>query len=194
VSYSLVLSQATNAESKDTGENTFLEALPDQYPVYIFYFPSELGNEQIESNLRSLGESTGANLYVNLGKLNDPSFEKIVRAFGIKSFPVVVVTATADLAGPPDSDVNSYVRLQGSLLKNPEDATAIIEKVYLLFLQGDIERALRQVTAKQIQHVAQIVGRVLVRALKSIGNYIANHDISVSFVVGKFEVKKSSAT
>ena len=75
--YQLVLREPEEGSSKAVGENIFLANLPANFPVYAFYYPAEMPDSDFEKLLRTLGERTGENLFVNIGRLNDPQFDKI---------------------------------------------------------------------------------------------------------------------
>jgi hypothetical protein len=70
-----VLTEPKGERTKDVGENVFLDDLSYSYKVYLFYYPSALPNEVLEDRLRRIGEMTGRNLFVNIGRLDDPHKE-----------------------------------------------------------------------------------------------------------------------
>src|SRR5262249_18285196 len=74
------------------GENIFIDHLGSAYKVYVFYYPGAMPDEGLEQGLRTLGEVAGENLFVNIGKLSDPKFDEIVKKFGIKKLPAIIVT------------------------------------------------------------------------------------------------------
>lgn len=191
-SYSLVLATEASEGTRALGEKLFLDALPHAYPVYIFYYPAEMPSSRLEARLRQLGNDTGENLFVNMGSLADPSFSKIVTFFEITSFPAVVVTATADLAAPDGEPGNTYVRFDGPILDDEGAAISHIEKAYLLFLQGEVKRAVSGLHRSKFALIAERIAAVLTRALKTFGGYLSSRDISVSVVEGRFEVKRST--
>jgi hypothetical protein len=190
--YELILDETEQNGAKDVGDNVFLANLPADFPVYAFYYPAEMPDDELETLLRKLGDRTGTNLFVNIGRLNDPQFDKLVRVFQIKSFPSVIMTARGDLAGSDHDMLNAYVKLDGRLLANPERAIKFIEGLYLLFLKGDVAKAIRKAGHKNFTELARTVGKFVLTALTQIGTYIVDHDFSVSLVQGRFEVKKSA--
>ena len=129
MSYSLVLSRIGDLESselgaeRNVGENVLLAELPLQYQCYAFYYPGPMPDPQLEKALRALGEQTGQNLFVNIGRLNDPADGKITRLFGIKRTPVIVLTAVAPLAALEDDGATVYVRLDSSSLLDSTERT-----------------------------------------------------------------------
>ena len=136
--------------TKDIGENVFLNDLSSKYRVFAFYYPPPIENEDLANGLRSLGDMTGENLLVNIGKLNDPSFEKIVEAFDIRKYPVVVVTATTDLAGMQKDSVTAFVRIDDErTLSDPAGTVEMVQEIYTLFLRGEIADALSKVKSKE---------------------------------------------
>lgn len=191
--YELVLHEAGLADAKAVGENVFLADLAADFPVYIFYYPSAMPDEALENVLRKLGESTGSNLFVNIGRLNDPDFAKITRLFEIRSFPAVVLTARADLAAPDDESMNAYVRFDGKALADPARAIEHIQNLYLLFLTGEIAKAIKQAGKQNRAELARRIGKFIVAAFTVIGRYINDHDITVSVLEGRFELKKSGS-
>ena len=198
MSYSLVLNRPRASETpetgghRDIGENVFLAALPAEYQCYAFYYPGPMPDPPLENALRALGEQTGRNLFVNIGRLNDPAYGKITRLFDIKSTPVIVLTAVAPLA-PAETDEGSvYVRLDSpGLLGSAERATRCVNEIFTLFIRGDIAEAVaRGKSAKRTELVRSVAG-VIGPALSSVWGLVADRDISVSVFEGKLELKRS---
>lgn len=193
MTYSLVLKEHQDGGvTKDIAENVFLHGLSDEYKVFAFYYPSAIRNEPLEDALRGLGDLTGRNLLVNIGKLNDPAFGRVVKAFEIKKYPVVVVTATKDLAGPPDENVNVYVRIDNDrLLADPPRATQVIQEIFGLFLRGEIADAISKAKWKQRSELARAVGNRVTAGLRHLAHFVAERDFKVSVLGGSFELTKS---
>ena len=189
--YELVLHEVGLADTREVGENVFLGDLESDYPVYLFYYPPAMPDDALENLLRKLGESTGTNLFINMGRLNDPDFAKITRAFEIKSFPSIVLTARSDLAAPEDEAINAYVRLDGKILADPGRAIEHIQNLFLLFLTGEIAKAIKQAGRQNRAELARRIGKFIASALTTIGRYVNDHDVTVSILEGRFELKKS---
>jgi hypothetical protein len=189
--YELVLREARQGDEKEVGENVFLDDLQADFPVYLFYYPAAMPDHAFETLLRQFGESTGPNLLVNMGRLNDPNFEKISRAFEIRSFPSVVLTANADLAALRNASISTYVRVDGKILDEADRAIERIQDLYLLFLKGDVAKAIEQAGRQDRADLARRVGKAIVAALTAIGHFVNEHDVTVSVLEGRFEIKKS---
>src|SRR5262249_6055868 len=116
---------------RDIGENVLFYDLPLDYKVYAFYYPSAMGDPELEQRLRDLGRITGQNLLVNIGGLNDPQLGRIQTLFGIRNYPVIVVTALSDLASPANEYFTAYARLDSKHLLN--SAVRTVECVEKLF-------------------------------------------------------------
>ena len=198
MSYSLVLNRVVATEStemgghRDVGENVFLAELPRQYQCYAFYYPGAMPDQQLEKALRALGEHTGQNLFVNIGRLNDPAYGKITRLFGIKRTPAIVLTAVAPLAAVEDDGGSVYVRLDSSsLLDSAERTTQCVNEVFTLFIRGDVAKAVAKGKWTQRTELVRIVADAVGSALKSVFGFIADRDLSVSVFEGRFELKRS---
>ncbi len=193
MSYSLVLKEQDVGVTKDIGDNVFLRDLSDEYKIFVFYYPSAIRNEGLEEGLRGLGELTGSNLFVNIGKLNDPALSKIVKAFDIRTFPAIVVTSTADLGGDAEDHVNVFVRLDDErLLSDAERTTELLAEIYGLFLRGDIAAAVSKARRTERTEIIRAVATKLASGLRHIGGFVADRDIKVSLVEGSFELTRSS--
>jgi hypothetical protein len=72
MTYKLVFTERPAEGQKDLGESVYLDNLPIDYQVYAFYYAGALSNEVLEDKLRKLGDITGKNLFVDIGKLSDP--------------------------------------------------------------------------------------------------------------------------
>ncbi len=191
MSSQLVLSDSNDTTQKDIGENIFLANLPSNYNVYLFYYPGAMGNEELETNLRQLGDLTGENLFVNIGKLNDPNYNKIAQAFEIKKLPVIVVTATSDLASPPSSQLNSYIKIDNpKLLTSSDKIMELLQKLFNLYVSGDIAEALKEIKKDDRKMFFEKVSKVVSDALKGVWSFFDERDIKISILEGKFELKR----
>jgi hypothetical protein len=179
--------------TKDIGENVFLSDLSDEYRVFAFYYPPAMRDEELEAALRNLGDLTGKNLFVNIAKLNDPSFTKIVKTFEIHDYPVVVVTATSDLAGAHEHGVNVYVRIDDKrLLSDPARAAELVQEIYTLFLHGDIADAISKVKSKKRHELIRAVTTRISSGIRGLVGFVADRDFKISLVEGSFEMTKSA--
>ena len=177
---------------RDIGDNVFLVDLPSRYPCYAFYYPGAMPDRELEEALRRLGDQTGQNLFVNIGRLNDPAYGKIAKLFNIRRTPVIVLTAIAPLAAPEGTDLNAYVRLDSAnLLASRERTLQCINEVFTLFLKGDIAKAVSKGKLKQRAELLRIVGSCVNTALGSVWDFVADRDLSVSVFEGRFELKRS---
>jgi hypothetical protein len=102
------------------------------------------------------------------------------------------MTAVGELAAADHDLLSTYVKLDGKLLASPDRAIKLIEELYLLFLKGDVAKAIRKAGHQNFAEFARTVGRFVLAALTQVGAYIADHDFTVSLVQGRFEVKKSA--
>ena len=168
----------------------FFDNLPQDYEVYIFYYPGAVPNEDLESQLRNLGSITGRNLFVNIGKLNDPNYSKLVSKFEIRKFPVIIITAIDRLASPPTAFFTTYVKIDSQrILNSPALAIECLQKLFNLFIEGKISEAVSQFRKDQRNALIGNLIDVITNALKGIRDFIVERDISVSLVEGRFELK-----
>ncbi|MGH7807529.1 MAG: hypothetical protein ACRENT_05500 [Thermodesulfobacteriota bacterium] len=191
--YQLILSERVGGDVyKDVGENVFIDNLPADCEVYLLYYPGAMPNEEVEAKLRALGEMTGKNLFVNIGRLNDPNFKKIAGAFDIKKLPAIAITADAKFASPPNEFLTAYVRIDDKkFLSSPNELIACIEALFNLFIQGEVSEAIREFEkAKRDKFISDVKGVVL-GALKGVAAYLEKLEITVSLLEGKLELKKS---
>jgi hypothetical protein len=199
MAYTLLLSKPSDKlENKDIGENVFLNNLSHDYKVYLFYYPGIIPNVDLEDKLRMLGNDTGKNLFVNIGRRNDPNFDKIVDKFRIREYPVIIITGLAELASFEIEDkfstvyIRKYVRLDKRDLIGSIDSTIrSIESLFSLFINGKIYEATAQAKHDQREAVISHAIDMLTNELGSIGKFLWNKDISVSLAEGKFELKSS---
>lgn len=194
MSYSLVLHEPLEEEhgrAKDVGENILLHDIPEAYRVFLFYYPAAMRNEDLENGLRGLGDLTGQNLLVNMGKLNDPDYDKIAKMFGIDTLPVVIMTAEANLAASDDGTVNAFVRLDDSrLLTDPSRAISLLEQLFGLFLRGEIAEAIKKATWTQRAEGLRAITTIIVKGLRTLAGFVADRDIKISFLEGSLELAK----
>ena len=194
MSFQLVLNELEGEKTKGEGE-VFLDDLPFDSKVFLFYYPAAMPNEDLEDKLRDFGKRTGKNLFVNIGRLDDPNYAKIVDKFNITTFPVMIVTAIDTFVSPPKFPT-VYVKIDNKkLLNSPDLAIDTVYTLFNLFIAGKISEAMREYErVKRDEFISRLKASVT-NALKEIGNrvggFLAERDISVSLVEGKFELKKS---
>lgn len=192
MSYRLVLTELKDARTKDIGENVFLEDLSSDYKVYLFYYPGAMPNEALEGRLRKLGDNTGRNLFVNIGRLDDPRYDIIKEKFRIRNLPVIIVTGINSIASLTDENYSStvYVRLDKKELLNSIDMTTqCIERLFNLFIGGEISEALDQAKSDQRDAVISNVKSKVIIALSGFKKFLWEKDIEVSLFEGKFQIK-----
>jgi len=172
----------------------FLKDLPDDYKVFLLYFRAAMPNRPLEDGLTQLGDNTGKNLLVNFGSAADDDYDLIVGRFNITQFPVIIMTAIPDLASPAGAEWTAYAKLDSKeLLKSPERTVECAEKLFNLFMQRKIVEAISQAKWSERSAMASAVLHVIGDGLKAVGGFLANRDISVSVLEGKFELKHSGA-
>lgn len=191
MAFELVLKERS-AAGKDVGDNIFFSNLPDDYKVYALYYPGAMPDLALENKLRDLGNITGKNLLVNIGRLNDPQYDRVVACFGVKNSPVIIVTAIASLASPLQDYCTAYARLDSQLLlDSPERTIECVQKLFNLFIQGEVQKAVASAKWSEHKEVLRSLSNLFTGALKSVGGFIADRDITVSVLEGKFELKRS---
>lgn len=190
--YKLTLNeQPGEAPEKDVGDNVFLNNLPLEYEVYLFFYPDMTGNSDLKDVLRELGEMTGPNLFVNLGKLNDPNYKRIASYFEIKSLPCIVITAIDSLASQPTLFLSTFVRIDSKrLLNDREHLVECLGKIFNLYITGQIADALKEAKKDDRDSLVRSFTKVIVEGLKGLWDFIRETDISFSLAEGKFELKR----
>ncbi|MGQ0793847.1 MAG: hypothetical protein ACT4NX_07130 [Deltaproteobacteria bacterium] len=177
---------------KAVGDNVFLGDLPSDSEVYLFYYPGSMPNAEIEDGLKNLGEITGNNLFVNIGRLNDPDYAKIAATFEIKKFPVIVMTAHRGLASPPSEAVTAYVRIDDKrLMTSSADLMECVQTLFNLFIMNQIASAMEEYQSAKRDKLISDIKNIAARALSALGGYLAKLELSVSLLDGKFELKQS---
>src|SRR5215813_5561786 len=143
MTYRLVFEERPSEGNKDVGENVFLANLPSDYKVYAFYYPGNSPDDSLEDKLRELGNSTGTNLFVNIGGRNDPEYGEIAKRFEIEAHPVIIVTAVDALASPQGEYMSAYARLDSpKLLASADRAVRCVEELFNLFIRNEVSKAI----------------------------------------------------
>jgi hypothetical protein len=170
--------------------SAFLIDLPSDYKVFLLYFRAGMPNEDLEEQLEKLGEAAGNNLLVNLGSARDPNYDMIVERFGIRKFPVIIMTAVPQLAGVGDEYLTTFVRLDNTyLFDTPERTVKCVEELFQLFIQGKVAEAAAKAKWTERAAAAGAVATAVENALKAVGGILAGLELSFSAVEGKFEFK-----
>jgi hypothetical protein len=194
MAYKLIFSECPveGQITKDIGENVFLADLPNDYKVYVFYYGGAMANEPLEERLRVLGNITGNNLFVNIGRLNDPQYDEVKKRFGIKQFPVIIMTAIDTLASPVDDYITSFVRLDSKyLLDSPDRTVECVQELFNLFILGKVSKAMSLAKQQQRAELLRELANVFATGFESLKDFIAERDIYISLLEGKFELKRS---
>lgn len=192
--YQLLLFEPSEEGSKDIGENVFLDSLSYDYKVYLFYYPGALPNVDLEEKLRYFGNITGNNLFINIGLLNDPKYYKIQNIFQIKDLPVIVLTASNGLASLESNNCHftAYVKIDNkNLLKSVDSTIECIEGLFNLFIAGKISGAINQAKHENSEMIIFSIQTYVKNALKVLGKFLSDRDITVSLFEGKLELKKA---
>lgn len=187
----LVFTEFEEGTSKVVGENVFFDNLPHDCLVFLLYYPGAMPNEDIENKLRNLGNIAGNNLFVNIGKLNDPSYRKVRNKFTITNLPVIIITAIDTLSSPPGELSTAYVRIDNQRLLNSPNLIECIQRLFNLFIDRKILEALSQFKKDQRDLFISHLKNIVTNALKGTIEFVGERDISVSLIEGKFEIKKS---
>ena len=151
-------------------------------------------NEDLEHKLRKFGNIIGKNLFVNIGRLNDPNYKKIASRFEIRDLPVIIITAIDGLSSVKTERYYStfFVRLDSKILLHSGDLTIkSIEQLFNLFIGGQISEALSQYRHDQRNAFLSKLKVVILNSLKVIAKFLSDRDISISLLEGKFELKRS---
>lgn len=190
MSYQLILNELINEKTKAVGENVFFSNLSHDYKVFMFYYPGGLLNEELESKLRDLGNMSGKNLFVNIGRINDPDFDKIVSKFNIEKYPVIVVTAVDTLASLPDEFLTAYVRIDSkTLLNSPDKAIECLERLFIMFLNKEVSKAMSAVRNAKFNVIISHIKGFIKDSLKGIWQYLKTAEMSISLIEGKFTLR-----
>jgi hypothetical protein len=188
--YQLILSDIVDldrAENKDlqtrdVGEAILFGNLPMDYEVYALYYPGAMPNDELERQLRNLGNITGKNLFVNLGKLNDPNYKRIVSLFEIEDLPVIIVTANKKWASHRRFGA-VYVRMDSKrLLNSSSQAIECLQSLMNLFIVGKISEAVSRYRDEERPALTAHLKDTIIEALKGV------KDVNVSFAGVNFEV------
>jgi hypothetical protein len=196
MSYQLILAEppAEGKITRDVGDNVFLSDLPKDCKVYAFYYGGAMRNDSLVERLKTLGEITGKNLFVNIGQLNDPKYDEIQRRFEIQKFPVIIVTAIDTLASPTGQYLTAFVRLDSRrMLDSPDRTTECLQELFNLFLNGKVAEAMANAKWQQRKELLTVLTKFFGDALKSVKDFVLGTEISVSLLQGKFELKHRGA-
>lgn len=149
-------------------------------------------NEDLENKLRKFGNIIGKNLFVNIGRLNDPNYKKIASRFEIRDLPVIIITAIDGLASVKTERYYSTFFVDSKILLHSVDLTIkSIEQLFNLLIGVQISEALSQYRHDQRNAFLSKLKVVILNSLKVIAKFLSDRDISISLLEGKFELKRS---
>jgi hypothetical protein len=182
---------APGEKLKEVGESVFLSKLPTNPKVFALFFPGSSDTDDLQKLLRALGEKAGDNLYVNMGALSDPDYQRAAKRFGLRPLPAIVVTAIGPLAATPEGE-NAYVRLDGrSLFAKPEELTSTVEELFNLFLAHKISQAVLVGWTQQGKAALVDAGERIWSVIQPVITWLSKKDLALEFATVKIEVKES---
>ena len=187
MAFRLVLDDTPPGATEKGNSTVVFSDLPKDYKVFLLYYRAGMPEQELEDKLVDLGKNTGYNLLVNIGSAEDPSYGLITRRFNITKFPSIVMTAVPNLASPAGDSITTYARLDSpKLFSSPDRTIQCVERLFNLFLQGEVAEAISKAKWTQRAEAARSVGGVVGNAIK---NFIDSHEWSFSFAEGKLEMK-----
>jgi hypothetical protein len=194
MSYQLILNEPSEENTRAIGDNIMLDDLPSDCKVYAMYYPGAVIDEDLESKLRAFGSITGKNLFVNIGRLDDPNYDLIINKFDITNTPAIVMTAISELASIKTKTLTAYVKIDNKRVFNsPELVVETVKTLFYLFMQQKIAEAIKQ--TENAGREAQIKGlkATIANALKGMKEYLSDKDVNVSLGPFSLEIKGKSS-
>jgi len=188
MAYDIILIESVTGRT--VGDDIFLSNLPTKPKILVLFYAGSDDTNEVEKGLRRLGQKTGDNLFVNIASQADPHYDKAEKCFGIRRWPVIVVTAVSPLADTPEGD-NAFVRLDSKpLFKNPKELIRTVEELFNLFLGGDIARAIARGRIQQGKAALLAAAEQIWSVIRPVINWVGERDLSVEFADVKLEVKE----
>jgi hypothetical protein len=188
LSYQLVIK---TIGTKASGEGVPVFDLPSyEAKIYALYYPGEMIDDDLENKLREFGNITGKNLFINIGRLNDPNYDLVISQFEITTSPVVVVTAISELASIKNKLLTVYVKIDSErVLKDPQLTVKTIKNLFYLFMQNKISGALSKCQQANNDAIIKSLKTVVIDSLKELKSYLSDKDWNVSLGPFSLEVK-----
>ena len=181
---------AAGAEPRGVGD-VFLSKLPTSPKVFALFFDGSLDTEDVRERLRTLGEKTGDNFYVNVGTLSDPDYQAAARRFNLGPLPAIVVTAISPLAATPEGE-NAYVRLDSRpLFAKPEQLASTVEELFNLFLAQKISQAVRVGWTQQGKAGLIAAAERVWSVIEPVITWLSKKDLTFEVAPVKIEVRES---
>jgi hypothetical protein len=198
MTYQLILKEPkVEGTERTLGENVFLDDLQYDYKVYLFYYPGAMPNDDLEIKLQKLGETSGKNLFVNIGSLDDNRFDEIAKKFEITKNPVVIITGIDSIASLKNKEdlYTAYVRIDNNELFNSSDSVIkLVEELFYTFLNGEIFQDSKEWIGIKDEINKSLLKIKVISSLKKIGKFFSERDFSISVIEGKFEIKLPRAS
>ncbi|MGZ4852778.1 MAG: hypothetical protein ACXV3D_06275 [Halobacteriota archaeon] len=192
MTYQLVLSAPhdSGVTTKDVFENVIFSDMPRNYEVYLLCFPGTSMNEDLREELRKFGTYGGAVLFVNFATKLDRNYGMIRNTFDITTWPTLIMTGLEKLASPPTDPCTAYVKIDNKeLLNAPTQAIECVDKIFHLFLEGEISKAI-EVQTRSAREAR--MKEIITRALTGVLGFLRQWEIDVSFIEGRLSLKPVS--
>jgi hypothetical protein len=190
MAYNIVFVEKT-APGRAVGDSVFLSNLPTNPKVFAFFYRGSGDTSEVEKALRALGQRTGDNLFVNIGSQADSDYDKAEKCFGIRGWPVIVVTAISPLAATPEGD-NAFVRLDNkSLFAKPEELVRTVEELFNLFLGGNIGQAIVTKWTQEGKAALLAAAERVWSVVQPVIIWLGKRDFAFEYAGAKIEVKEA---
>ncbi len=189
MTYQLTLStpHASGTRNRDVFENVVLTDIPRNYEVYLLCFPGTNMNEDLRQELEKFGSYGGEMLFVNFATRLDRNYGMIKDMFNITTWPTLIMTGTEKLASPPTDHCTAYLKMDNKeLLNTPDQAIECVERLFHLFLEGEVAKAI-QVQKSSAREA--VLKDILAHALNGVVGFLRQWEISVSFIEGRLSLK-----
>lgn len=155
--------------------------VPDDCLVYLYYIPGIQDNKALKDSLNDFGEQSGKNVYVGLWRKDATDLQETLSQFKVKSSPAVVIFGNPNSTEEYNSGV-VYAKINDQkLLNNLPMALDVINQTCNLFIQGDVNNAVKNAKSK----VWRIKISDALKNLKTrIAKFLDNHSVTFDFTQG----------
>jgi len=175
--------------------------IPSDCEVYVFYIPGiKDKNQDLQKTLTDWGAASGKNVFVGMLTQDAFIYKQIIKLFNISNAPAVVVSALPKFA--TDEEYKNartvYARIDNEkLIRDQDESIKCIQKIYNLFLQGQVKQAIADAKKAQWRESFNYyLGRLRDGAGHALSEFLKREKIVVDILKGQitFSPTDSSST
>lgn len=179
----------------DYNTSVTLATLQNDCKVYCFVFGKSDLSQELNNDLKGLGEEYGKNLFVGHWNMGDDNYQTLSEEYKFQKIPCIIVTSLEDFSNVEDGKY-AYVKLDGRLLRDEfvNETKNLIRELYNLFMRGEIRNAVTKAKHEGYKLLLVSIARKLGRFSEKFLRLLGDIGLTIDYAGAKIILGKDSKT